>query len=478
MRIARTRLAPLAALAALCAHTGCLLHSARAAETRPNLVLIVADDLGWRDVGFMGNTGVDTPNLDKLAAGGVVFSQAYASAPNCAPTRACLLTGQYTPRHGIYTVVDPRHEPGSPHHRLLAASSRPDLPEATLTLAEALRSGGYATGLVGMWNLGRGRSGPATPTGQGFDFYTEPKRLGFEPDTYRRASDGADVSDALTEAALQWIDTTRAGDTPAAQRPFFLYLAYHAVHEPYDPKPELLEKYRRRPGVSDPAQAATIETLDANVGRLVEGLRARGLTGTTHVVFTSDNGGTRRFVAPLRGGKGTLYEGGLRVPQLWTGPGVTPGLRVDDPVASHDLFPTLLALAAVPLPRDRPIDGVSLLPLRSRGGHLAPRPLFWHFPCYMTTSGPMGAVREGNLKLVEHFETRTCELFDLATDPGETKDLATERTTDRDRLLARLKTWQRAVAAPVPSETNPAYVPGSDAREKRDRNKTPRTQKP
>ena len=151
---------------------------------QPNVVLFFIDDMGWRDVGFMGNTFVETPHLDALAKEGVVFNAAYSSAPNCAPARACLMSGQYPPRHGVYTVVDYRHAPGSPHHRLMAAESNAELSTESVTIAEQLKSGGYETAMFGMWNLGRGRSGPTTPTGQGFDLFKQPKNLGFEKDRY------------------------------------------------------------------------------------------------------------------------------------------------------------------------------------------------------------------------------------------------------------------------------------------------------
>lgn len=446
-----------------------LAFSGIADEVRrpPNIVLILADDLGWRDVGFMGNRQIDTPALDRLAASGLVFNQAYAAAPNCAPSRASLLTGQYAPRHGIYTVVDPRHVPGSPRHRLLAAESRADLTNETVTLPEVLHTGGYATALVGMWNLGRGRAGEsATPTGQGFDFYSEPKRLGFAQDAYKR-DDGAYLSDAMTDEAIRWVGEHRSG-------PFFLYFAPHDVHEPYDPKADLLAKYKARPGVSDPAMAATVEALDTNIGRLLAALRDLGLADNTHVIFTSDNGGTRRFIAPLRGGKGTLYEGGLRVPAVWSGPGVRPGGTTTEPVSGIDFFPTIVALTGLRPPASAAglIDGVSLLPLRDGRGTLKRERLFWHFPCYMTTTGPMSAVREGSLKLIEQFDPPALELYDLAADPGEQHNLASSRPEVAARLHATLQGWQTALGAPCPSTPNPAYDPKAPRPENPRRNKT------
>jgi arylsulfatase A len=192
------------------------------ASDRPNFIFILVDDLGWRDVGFAGSNLAPTPNIDALAKKGLIFKQAYASAPNCAPTRACLMTGQYTPRHGIYTVIDDRHTPGSPQQKIMAAESKSELPSNTVTLADILKSNGYSTGMVGMWNLGRGKTGPASPLGRGFQYFTEPKTLGFDKDTYLR-KDGSELTDVMTDDAIKWMTEHKDG-------PFFLYFAPHAVH--------------------------------------------------------------------------------------------------------------------------------------------------------------------------------------------------------------------------------------------------------
>jgi arylsulfatase A-like enzyme len=233
--------------------------TATAAARQPNIIFILMDDMGWRDVGFMGNEFVETPNLNRLAKEGLIFSQAYASAPNCAPTRACLMSGQYTPRHGVYTVVDPRQPPGSPWHKLQAADSKSELAPEIVTVAEALQSGGYATAFFGMWNLGRGRAGPVTPGGQGFQHVVFPENLGFGKDEY--FDDGGNyLSDRLTDEVLKFVEQNR-------DRPFFVYYPDHAVHAPFNPKEDLLKKYERKAVSSkdrrdDPAYAATIEAVD------------------------------------------------------------------------------------------------------------------------------------------------------------------------------------------------------------------------
>lgn len=423
-----------------CAHAG----------ERPNVVLILADDMGWNDAGFTGNSVVKTPHLDRLAREGVHFTEACASAPNCAPTRACLLTGQWTPRHGVYTVVDERHAPGSPHHKILSAQSNEAVPDESVTLAEMLRAEGYATGMFGMWNLGRGRSGPGTPTGQGFDAFIEPKQLGFEKDAYRN-TEGEYSPDALTDAALKWMEQTK-------NKPFFLYLAFHDVHEPFDPKPELLAKYQGLKGGTDPALAATVEAMDANIGRVMDCLKRLGVEANTHVIFTSDNGGSRRTVAPLRGGKGTLYQGGLRVPALIRGPKIRPSVS-KEPMLSMDWAPTVLELCGCAAAKH--LDGTSLAPILHGGGTSLSRDLFWHFPCYIGGGGPCSAIRSGRWKLIEFFESKTVELYDLEKDPGESNDLADTESAKAAELLSKLHTWQQTTKAARPDQPNPAYNPAA-----------------
>ncbi len=439
------------------------------ATDRPNFIVILIDDMGWNDMGFSGSDFIDTPNADALAEEGVIFSQAYASAPNCAPTRASLMSGQYTPRHGVFTVVDARHKPGSPHHKIVAAHSAAALDTESVTIAEALKPGGYATAMYGMWNLGRGRSGPETPTGQGFDVFKQPRDLGFEKDAYFNR-EGEYLTDALTSEGMRFIERNR-------KRSFFLYLAYHAVHHPFEPKPDLAKKYRERARRSgsriNPDYAATVEAVDQNIGRLQRTLERLGLEEDTIVVFTSDNGGDRRNTAPLKGGKGSLYEGGIRVPAAIWGTGIRSSYTSDTPFLSMDIYPTLLELAGIPRPPHHILDGQSFAILLKGGDEPERGALYWHFPSYIGNGSPSSVIRKGQYKLIEYFEDQSIALFDLDKDIGETKNIAKQAPEITATLRAELLAWHQATGAPRPTLANPAYDPNAQpirGRENRGKN--------
>jgi arylsulfatase A len=428
---------------------------------RPNIVFILMDDMGWRDVGFMGNRFVETPNIDKLAKNGLVFTQSYSSAPNCAPTRACLMSGQYTPRHGIYTVVDPRQQPGSPWQKLMGAHSESDLATENVTIAEALKSGGYLTAFFGMWNLGRGRTGPVTPGGQGFDTVVFPENIGFAKDAYFD-DNGKYLSDRLTDEVLKFIDKNQ-------KQPFFVYLPDHAVHAPFEPKPDLLKKYEKKAAKDDDRRnhaeyAATIEAVDQNVGRIVKHLDTLGLTENTVIVFTSDNGGTQQFTAPLTGSKGQLYEGGIRVPLAISWSGLKkPGSKCDAPVSTVDWYPTLLELAGIKPPKDKVLDGVSLVTALEGAAELSRPRLFWHFPCYVGKATPSSAMREGDFKLIEFYENGGHrELYNLRTDPNEEHDLAKSQPDKAAAMYRTLLAWQKETGAAIPRDANPNYDPKAE----------------
>jgi arylsulfatase A-like enzyme len=456
-----------------------LLLGCGSREGQPNIVLIYVDDLGWRDVAFMGSRYYETPQIDRLAAGGTVFTAAYANAPNCAPSRASLLTGLYPPRHGIYTVGSPERGEAS-RRRLVPAPNETALDTGFVTIAEALRSAGYATAHVGKWHLGGEGS---LPTDHGFDLNVAGDHRGHPPGyfaPYKRWDDqlpylpgepepGEYLTDRLTEEALAFIEEQRAG-------PFFLYFAHYAVHTPHQAKDVLFEKYSQKPGSpehNDPVYAAMIESVDESVGRIMGKLAELQLTERTVVFFFSDNGGfgPATSMAPLRGSKGMLYEGGIRVPFVAYWPGeIPPGRELGTPVIGTDIYPTLLEIAGGLEPAQK-LDGASLVPLLTGSGGLRPRPLHWHFPAYLeadrSTSGPFrttpaAAARVGDFKLIEFFEMGTFELYDLRADIGEQINLVDSLPEAATRLRETMSTWRAAVGAVVPTAANPAYEPASE----------------
>ncbi len=417
----------------------CLVATAaHATADRPNIVLILIDDLGWKDLGCTGSTVHRTPNLDRLASRGTIFDQAYASAPNCAPTRACLMTGLWTPRHGVYTVEDSMG--GRPEsRRFIAPPNDTDLDPSFRTIAEMFKDAGYATGCVGKWNLGQGTNTPHSPTGQGFDEFRHYKRLGFRNGYF----DGERYStDVLFD---ETIDVARR----AGNRPFFIFLAPDAVHTPLA-APEASIAAHPDIDRDRATYAAMVEHVDQGIGRLVA-----QLPENTIIVFTSDNGGDVSDNTPLRADKGAMYEGGIRVPLIVAGPGVRGGRRSTTPCQSIDLVPTLLDLCDVAVPTN--LDGRSLAD-ELRGGDAIDRTrLHWHFPAYIGRNTPSSVMREGHWKIIESLEDGSVELYDLASDPGETTDLA-EREPARTRvMLTALKSWQRETNAPGMLGPNPDF---------------------
>lgn len=452
----------------------CLLPYARLAQSaeaarRPNIVFILIDDLGWRDVGFMGSTFYETPNIDRLAAQSMVFTSAYTNGPNCAPTRASLMSGQYSPRHGVYTVGSSKRGK-SRFRKLVPTPNKTVLDDSIVTLAESLKAAGYATASIGKWHLG------PDPRDQGFDLNVGGNRRGspgrggyFSPYRNPDLKDGPEgeyLTDRLTDEALRFIEQNRA-------RPFFLYLPHYGVHSPIQAKPELTAKYRDKPasgGQDNAKYAAMIESVDQSVGRLLKKLDELQLADNTLVVLTSDNGGVggTTSMAPLRGAKGMLYEGGVRVPLIVRWPGhAKPGSRCDAPVISIDFYPTLLEIAAAPSP-DQPLDGESLIPLLNQTGKLQRDAIYWHFPAYLQAyqggkghwrTTPAGAMRQGDWKLIEFFEDGRLELYNLADDPGERRDLAEQMPERTQQMREQLQAWRAKLHAPVPTKKNPRYDP-------------------
>jgi arylsulfatase A-like enzyme len=441
---------------------------------RPNVVVILADDLGWADLACYGSTYHRTPNLDGLAARGMRFTDAYAAAPICSPSRAALLTGRYPARLNLTDWLPGR--PDRPDQKLLRPLINQQLPPSAKTLAAALKEAGYVTGHVGKWHLGGEGAGP---TQRGFDVNVAGDAAG-SPRSYfapfrdkaghfmpglERAPEGEYLTDRLTAEAEKFLASNH-------DKPFFLYLAHYAVHIPLRAKAEMTARYKPGPAgqQGNPIYAAMIESLDESVGRILKKLDDLKLTGRTIVVFTSDNGGLcvregpntpPTINAPLREGKGYLYEGGLRVPLLVSWPGVTrPGGVSAAPVCGMDLFPTLLAACGVK--SEDKVDGISLVPLL-RGGGRKRDALFWHYPHYSNQGGRPGAgVRAGDWKLIEFYESGRRELYDLQNDPGESRNRIAERPETVKELGEKLATWRKEVGARM-AKPNPDYMPNPQA---------------
>ncbi|MCX7827209.1 MAG: sulfatase, partial [Verrucomicrobiae bacterium] len=415
----------------------------------------------------------ETPNLDRLAREGVRFTQAYAMSV-CTPTRAAILTGKHAARLHMTIWREGALRPVL-NRLLVPPACVADLPHAEVTTAEVLKAAGYVTLHVGKWHLGDADHSPET---QGFDVNVGGTHWGapntfFHPfsgtNTYREfryvpglglGKPGDYLTDRLTDEALKLVDA-------AGERPFFLNLCYHNPHTPIEGKPALVEHYRRKlqPGLchQNPDYAAMVHTLDENVGRVLRHLEKRRLAARTLVVFTSDNGGfvnefQKRQVtsnAPLRSGKGSLYEGGIRVPLIARWPGVTPpGAVCDEPVICMDFFRTFVEAAGAPASAtgESGLDGVSLAPLlKNPRAKLGREALFFHYPHYYQTTTPASAVRAGDWKLLEYFEDGRLELYDLKNDPGETSDLAARLPQKAAELRERLREWRQSVNAQLPS---------------------------
>ena len=460
-----------------------------ASQQPPNVVFVLVDDLGWADVEAFGSRFYETPHINRLARRGLAFTNAYAAATVCSPTRAAILTGRHPARLGITDWI-----PGQgnrPSRQLLQVEDRSHLPLREVTIAERLRDAGYATAHVGKWHLGGAPD--HLPTDQGFEVNAggyeagSPGRFGgyFSPYDNPYLEDGPEgeyLTDRLGREAAQFI---RAH----ADQPFFLHLSFYSVHTPLQGKDELVDKYtaradsllltertvygrehghRARIVQSNPVYAAMVEAMDRNVGRVLQSLEAAGVANNTIVIFTSDNGGLSVLTndrtaptanRPLRAGKGWLYEGGIRVPLIVRWPGVTEGGRTSEtPVSSVDFFPTILEAAGLEASEGRAVDGASLTPLLRQSGPLEREALYWHYPHYHGSgSVPGGAIRQGDYKLVEYFETGRVELYDLAEDLTETHDLADERPERAAALRKQLHQWRRSVEAQMP-EPNPNYT--------------------
>lgn len=430
-----------------------------------NIVLFLIDDLGWMDLGCQGSTYYQTPNVDKLAAEGVRFTDAYAACAVCSPTRASILTGKY-PARLLLTDWLPsgRWKPSS---KLIEGRKIRGLPLEEYTLAETLRDAGYQTIHIGKWHLG---SEPfCLPQHHGFDIniagnaHGAPGQYFFPyqgdwaiPTTPLRATwnvlpdgkPGEYLTSRLTDEAVTIIEKSD-------DKPFFLYFPHYGVHTPLEAPEELTKKYERIPQHQQqgkPVYAAMVESIDQSVGRVLDALESAGKTNDTVIIFTSDNGGFYKATsnAPLRANKGAYYEGGIRVPLIIKWPGLSqPGRVIHEPVITNDLYPTCLAAAGLSMDPHQHMDGENLTPLLHKTETLSRDSLFWHFPHYNKhpSSHPSSVIRKGHWKLIESFDPATVELYNLAEDLGETCDLAEVEVKRRDSLLRELAAWRQTVGA-------------------------------
>lgn len=456
---------------------GAVGQEVRSSPDRPNIVFILIDDLGWSDLSCSGSRYYETPNIDRLAGQGMRFTDAYAAAPVCSPTRASIMTGKYPARLQLTEVIGAVERP-SRSHRLLGVKGRRFLPVEEIALPKALKPRGYVSACIGKWHLG---GEGYLPENHGFDVTLGATEAGTAPGGYFKfhtptltLREGEYLTDRLTDEAEKFMESNR-------NNPFFLYLPHYAVHTPFQAKPELIAKYKAKAkpyqDQSHPTYAAMIESADDSVGRILKKLDDLNLAERTIVFFFSDNGGlsltTTRTEpatsnAPLREGKGSLYEGGIRVPLIVRWPGVVkPGTLCDVPVSSIDFYPTILAMSGGGLRSDQVVDGESLVPLLKQEGVWNREALYWHYPHYdgerVYYSAPCGAVRKGDYKLVEYFDDGKLELYNLKENLGERHDISTVQKEKAQELHQLLRTWHRDVGAVMPTP-NPDYLPAEPER--------------
>jgi arylsulfatase A-like enzyme len=450
------------------------------AATKPNIIFIMADDLGWTDIEPFGTRYYETPNLSRLAQQGMKLTS-YHHCQNCTPTRAALMSGQVGPRTGVYTVggIDRFDWSKRP---LRPVDNVTNLPLDRDIIPKQLKAAGYATGMFGKWHIGE--SGDYHPGKRGFDeaIVSAGQHFNFNTNPKTEYPQGRYLADFLTDKAVDFI--TRHKD-----KPFYLYLPHFGVHSPYQAKPELIEKFKPKPGVgghNNPTYAAMIASVDESVGRVMKTLDDLKLADNTVLIFTSDNGGVGGYVregikqggdttdnTPLRSGKGSLYEGGIRVPFIVRWPGVTkPGSACDVPTIHVDIFPTMLELTGAPKPR-QVLDGESLVKLwRNPTAKLQRDAIYQHFPGYLGAGAdswrttPVSIVHSGDWKLMEYLEDGRLELYNLKDDIGESKNLASAMPDKAKELRARLVAWRKEVNAPMPVKNDGTASPPAKAEKK------------
>lgn len=450
-------------------------------DQSPNIVLITIDDLGWADLGCYGSDYYETPNLDRLASQGMLFTHAYASAAICSPTRAALMTGKAPASTGITDWIRARFQggvipgnktyelsyTGNPKDSLLCPANPLWMELEEVTIAEKLKEQGYTTAHIGKWHLG---AEDWYPEKQGFDIniggcdYGQPPSY-FDPYENEKVKgiyhlpprkEGEHLSARLADEAANFIIAHK-------EEPFFLNMADYAVHTPIQGRPDLVEKYKHKPasgGQNNPEYAALIESMDMLAGRIMQTLDSLDLTSNTLLIFTSDNGGLAPVTdnSPLRSGKGFPYEGGIRVPLIVRFPGKIPaGSRSDVPVISHDWFPTICDIAGIAADSAGKIDGLNLKHLLYSGAPLSREALHWHFPHYRGKIAPYSVIRKDGWKLIKRYQGKEFELFNLSSDPQEKTDLSQSLPEKVNELNAGLTKWLKKTGASVP-RVNPQYT--------------------
>jgi arylsulfatase A-like enzyme len=451
-----------------------LLFNSVYSYSQKQVIFILADDLGFKDVAFNGSNYYDTPNLDALAARSLNFSNAYANASNCAPTRACLMTGQYTPRHGLYTVA-PSDRGDVRTRKIIPTPTSNKIPDEAITIGNLFQNAGFITGIFGKWHIGQ------DPTKQGFDVHKGGGQRGgtkshFSPydlPFLENGPDGEYLADRITSEAIGFMAENRTKD-------FFLYLPHFAIHTPLQGKESDKKLYQNKQEIAGQGRsddyAAMVKNLDDNIGKVLDAVKDLGLKDPL-IIFSSDNGGiaylSRQW--PLRAGKGSYYEGGIRVPLIVNHSSIKAGTS-NEPILLFDLFPTFCDWANLKNPKDHPVDGLSMMDIwkGKLNTERLNRPLFFHFPFYLEAyaigrddsrddifrTRPGSAVRVGNWKLHHYFEDDDLELYDLENDLGERINLAHSNPEKVIELYEILNKWRKEINAPVPTELNSEYEEG------------------
>ncbi len=429
------------------------------ARKQPHVLLIMSDDMGWMDLGCQGNAVLRTPLIDKFASGAVRFTSAYAASPVCSPTRAALMTGLSPARLHITQHGPDGRQFWPDDRKIQPPPSDNTLPHERVTLGERLKEAGYATGFFGKWHLGKEKHYPDT---QGFDVniggcdmggpptYFDPYRI----PTLKDRKEGEYLTDRLADETIGWMEGN-------SEQPMFICLWTYNPHFPFEAPEELTAHYKGKegPGLINPIYGGQIEATDRGVGRVIAQLDKMGIAEDTLVIFTSDNGGWTGATdnRPLRSGKGHLHEGGVRVPLIIRWPGVSKGHQVNDtPVVSMDLTATILDATGVALKAGAALDGESLRTVLE-GKPTKRDALFWHYPhwSFHKENRPGSSVRMGDHKLIRFYDDGSLELYDLAKDPSETKNLATEKPELAKRMNTRLQEWLDETKAGIPTKRGP-----------------------